>query len=216
MFLDELKIFFRHGRQFVPDVTTMELTPMFRGRPLISEGITAEEATHAAALCPVSAILLSPFRIDLGTCVFCKECQFAMPEKIRFTNDYKIATNVRENLVITEGEDNPVRLDSEKVRKEIRSLFKHALKLRQVSAAGNNSAEMELNAAGNVNFDMGRYGIEFVASPRHADGVVITGPVSQNMSAALQICYDAIPDPKVIQLPFREVSREAVHAWGGL
>ena len=200
MFLDELKIFFRHGRQFVPDVTTMELTPMFRGRPLISEGITAEEATHAAALCPVSAILLSPFRIDLGTCVFCKECQFALPGKIRFTNDYKIATNVRENLFITEGDNNPVRLDPEKVRKEIRSLFKHALKLRQVSAAGNNSAEMELNAAGNVNFDMGRYGIEFVASPRHADGVVITGPVSQNMSAALQICYDAIPDPKVVIL----------------
>ena len=59
---------------------------------------------------------------------------------------------------------------------------------------------MELNAAGNVNFDMGRYGIEFVASPRHADGIVITGPISENMAGALQICYDAIPAPKLIIL----------------
>ena len=98
------------------------------------------------------------------------------------------------------GADQPVRLDPEMVRKEIRSFFKHALKLRQVSAGGDNSAEMELNAAGNVNFDMGRYGIEFVASPRHADGIVITGPITQNMAEALQVCYEAVPSPKIIIL----------------
>lgn len=57
-----------------------------------------------------------------------------------------------------------------------------------------------MGASGNANFDMGRYGIEFVASPRHADGVVITGPVSENMAEALQICYDAIPSPKIVVL----------------
>jgi Ni,Fe-hydrogenase III small subunit len=72
--------------------------------------------------------------------------------------------------------------------------------LRQVSAGGDNSNELELNACGNVNFDMGRYGIEFVASPRHADGVVITGPITENMAEPLQICYDAIPHPKIIVL----------------
>ncbi len=54
--------------------------------------------------------------------------------------------------------------------------------------------------SGNVNFDMGRYGIEFVASPRHADGIVITGPITENMAEALQICYDAVPHPKIIIL----------------
>ena len=58
----------------------------------------------------------------------------------------------------------------------------------------------ELNAAGNVNFDMGRYGIEFVASPRHADGIVITGPISKNMAEPLQMTYDATPSPKIIIL----------------
>jgi Ni,Fe-hydrogenase III small subunit len=207
--LKEINIIRRHGKQFVPDLRKAALPEIFRGRPVISGELTATEAAMVGNLCPVGAIDTNSnasggnyvnCSIDLGKCVFCRECEFALPGKIRFTNDHKMATNARERLVVASGIDRPVCLDPEKVRKEIRSFFKHALKLRQVSAAGDNSAEMELNAAGNVNFDMGRYGIEFVASPRHADGVVITGPISQNMAEALQICYDAIPSPKIIIL----------------
>jgi Ni,Fe-hydrogenase III small subunit len=93
-----------------------------------------------------------------------------------------------------------ISLDPELVRNEIQKLFNGSLKLRQVSAGGDNSTELELNACGNVNFDMGRYGIEFVASPRHADGIVITGPLSRNMAEALEITYNAIPSPKIIIL----------------
>jgi Ni,Fe-hydrogenase III small subunit len=200
VFFDELKILYRHGRQAVPDVTKVALTPLFRGRPVIRKGISAEEIAQVCEICPVRAIQASPLRLDLGKCVFCNECQQVLKGKITFTNDYRLASNLRENLIITEGDETPVRIDPDKVRKEIRTVFKHALKLRQVSAGGDNSVEMELNAAGNVNFDMGRYGIEFVASPRHADGVVISGPVTRNMAAALQICYDAIPDPKIVIL----------------
>jgi Ni,Fe-hydrogenase III small subunit len=106
----------------------------------------------------------------------------------------------REDLIIKPASDMPVRLDEKMIRKEVRKLFRKSLKLRQVSAGGDNSCEMELNATGNVNFDFGRYGVEFVASPRHADGIVITGPVSSNMSEALNICYDAVPEPKIIIL----------------
>jgi Ni,Fe-hydrogenase III small subunit len=200
MLFGEFKIYSRHGRQSVPDLRSVELTPLFRGRPVISGEITPEETAKIVKLCPTGAISASPCSIDLGKCVFCKECQFALPGKITFTSDYKIAANSREALVICAGQDKTISLDPEKTRKEIRSFFKHALKLRQVSAAGDGSCEMELNAAGNVNFDMGRYGIEFVASPRHADGIVITGPVSENMAKALQICYDAVPDPKIVIL----------------
>ena len=104
--------------------------------------------------------------------------------KIRFTNDYRIAVNKRENLIVYPGREN-LKLDDDTIRKEIKKLFRGA-KLRQVSAGGDNSCELELNACGNVNFDMGRYGIEFVASPRHADGIVITGPVTSNMAEALR------------------------------
>ncbi len=200
MLFGEFRIYSRHGRQSVQDLRSVELTSLFRGRPVISGEITPEETMKIIKLCPTGAISGSPCSIDMGKCVFCKECQFALPGKITFTNDYKIATNSRESLIIRADDDKPVMLDPEKVRKEIHSFFKHALKLRQVSAAGDGSCEIELNAAGNVNFDMGRYGIEFVASPRHADGIVITGPVSENMAKALQICYDAVPDPKIVIL----------------
>ncbi len=196
----ELNIFRRHGRQYVPDLRAAALPAIFRGRPVISAGITADETLRLSRLCPVGAIGTEPCSIDLGRCLFCMECAFALPGRIIFTNDHKMAVNVREGLVVKAGEDLPLRLDPAKVRPEVRSLFKHALKLRQVSAGGDNSAEMELNAAGNVNFDMGRYGIEFVASPRHADGIVVTGPVTVNMAEALQITWDAVPSPKVLIL----------------
>ena len=131
---------------------------------------------------------------------FAGSVRAGFPELFRFTKDYKISSVTREGLIISEGEDHPVLMDSEKIRKEIRRYFGKSLKLRQVSAGGDNSCEWELNAAGNVNFDMGRFGIEFVASPRHANGIVITGPISKNMAEPLQICYDAIPHPKIIIL----------------
>ena len=91
------------------------------------------------------------------------------------------------------------RLDEGTIRKVIRRVFR-IVKAPAGFCRRHNSCEMELNAAGNVNFDAGRYGIDFVVSPRHADGIVITGPVSENMSEALHICYDAVPEPKIIIL----------------
>lgn len=195
-----IKILRQHGVQYVPNLRTAELTPLFRGRPVIMGEVSADLAATLAKLCPSGAIEKNPFSIDLGKCVFCRECEFAAPENIRFTNDYRISTNNRENLIIKADHDNPIILDPDLVRKEIRKLFRRSLKLRQVSAGGDASNEMELNAAGNVNFDMGRYGIEFVASPRHADGVVITGPITENMAEALQICFDATPKPSLVIL----------------
>lgn len=196
--LDNLKILFRQGRQYIPDVTSVEVPGIFRGRPVISnEKINEEEL---AAFCPTNAISVHPVSIDLGKCSFCGDCAFAFPNKIKFTKDYKIATNDRNQLVIKEGVDEPIMLNPELIRKEIVDFFSGSLKLRQVCAGGDNSNELELNACSNVNFDMGRFGIEFVASPRHADGIVITGPITESMAQPLQICYDAIPEPKIIIL----------------
>ena len=196
--LDNLKILLRQGKQYIPDVTKAKLPGIFKGRPVItSERINEEELIE---LCPTKAISLNPVSIDLGKCTFCGECAIAFPNKIKFTTDYKIATNERKRLVIKEGDDNSVDLNADLVRQEIYSYFHDSLKLREVCAGGDNSCELELNACSNVNFDMGRFGIEFVASPRHADGIVITGPITDNMAQPLQICYDAIPEPKIIVL----------------
>jgi len=196
--IDNLKILFHQGKQYIPDITKVEIPGIFRGRPIISDEKVDEKAL--AEVCPTQAISINPVQIDLGKCTFCGECALAFPNKIKFTKEYKIATNNREGLIIKEGEDFPILLNPDLIRKEIRHYFSGSLKLRQVCAGGDGSCELELGACGNVNFDMGRFGIEFVPSPRHADGIVITGPITKNMAEPLQICYDAMPDPKIIIL----------------
>ncbi len=196
--LNTLKILQHQGKQYIPDLRNAKVPGIFRGRPEIS--LETVDTRALMDVCPTDAIYTDPVRIDLGKCTFCGECARLFPSKIRFTTDFKLSSNDRARLIISEGSVSPVEIDPAKVRKEIRKIFGGSLKLRQVSAGGDNSCELELNAAGNVNFDMGRYGIEFVASPRHADGIVITGPVSRNMAEPLQITYDAIPSPKLIIL----------------
>ena len=200
MILDELKIVKHQGKQFIKDVTKVSLPESFRGIPHISDSKVNNQ--KLIDFCPTNAILEKheKLAIDLGKCAFCGDCQMQYPHKIKFSNQYKMATNSRENLVITEGESKPIKIDADQIRKEIQSIFNRSLKLRQVSAGGDNGNELELGACGNVNFDMGRYGIEFTASPRHADGIVVTGPISEHMAEALQIAYDAVPEPKLFIL----------------
>lgn len=193
-----VQILYHQGKQYIPDLTKAKVPGIFRGRPEISLEKVDEKAL--ADICPTGAIMTGPVRIDLGKCTFCGECTRLFPGKIKFTTDYKLATNERDRLIISEGSVESVKLNPDHIRKEIHKIFGGSLKLRQVSAGGDNSCELELNACGNVNFDMGRYGIEFVASPRHADGIVITGPITVNMAGPLQITYDATPSPKLIIL----------------
>ena len=196
--ISDFKILSHQGKQYIPDVTTVEVPGIFRGRPVISR--KEVDIKNLVEICPTHAISASPVSIDMGKCLFCGECAHAFPDKINFTKDYKLSSNYRDGLIVREGVDNPIVLNPSLIRKEITKLFGGSLKLRQVSAGGDNSCEWELGATSNVNFDMERFGIEFVASPRHADGIVITGPITENMAEPLQICYDAIPEPKIIVL----------------
>ncbi len=134
-------------------------------------------------------------RLDLGRCLFCTNCVEACPEQaIRFTQDYRLAARMREDL-ITDAE--APRL-AQALDDATRRLFGRSLKLRQVSAGGCNACEADVNVLNTIVFDLGRFGIQFVASPRHADGLLITGPVTQNMRLALQKTYDAVPSPKIV------------------
>lgn len=198
--LNKIKILLKHGKQYIPDLTQAELPVSFHGGvPVISSDVAADYTPELKKLCPTGAISAAPLSIDLGRCIFCNECAMRYPEAIKFTTNYKIAANVRENLVVTAGED-PRLFDPDRVRAEIKKTFGRALRLRQVCAGGDGSTEMELGASLNVNFDFIRYGIDFVASPRHADGIVITGPITRNMAVPLELCYNAIAKPKIVIL----------------
>jgi Ni,Fe-hydrogenase III small subunit len=97
-------------------------------------------------------------------------------------------------LVLGEKEFQLARALDEKTRR----IFGRSLKLRQVSAGGCNGCESDVNVLNTVVFDLGRFGVQFVASPRHADGLLITGPVTQNMELALRKTYDAVPSPRLV------------------
>jgi Ni,Fe-hydrogenase III small subunit/ferredoxin len=190
-----LKVRLSQGRQYIVDMRAA-VPRGFRGRPVIREGACEAGCSACVEVCPTDAIAVAPVRIDLGKCLFCNECALACPDKkIEFTADTHMASATREGLVVrmADGAPSPVA-----VSEGLKKLFGRSLKLRSVSAGGCNGCELELNALANVNFDFGRYGIDWVASPRHADGLVLSGPLTRNMSAALELTYAAMPEPKFV------------------
>lgn len=197
MLFGKAKILRSHGWQYIPDLDAVTLTEEFRGFPILSETKEKGDIERAAKLCPTGAITTTPLTLDMGKCLFCGECQRCAPRNIHFTNEHRLAATRREDLVVKAGDTAP-KFDTSVIRPEIARYFGQALQLREVSAGGDCSVEMELNATGNVNFDFGRYGVGFTASPRHADGLVLTGPISQNMAEALDICYNSIAEPKIL------------------
>lgn len=152
-------------------------------------------------VCPTQAIARPPQQavtLDLGRCVFCGECVAACPAgAITRTGDHRMAVRAREDLVLGGAGREEVRL-AVALDAEMRRLFGRSLRLRQVSAGGCNACEADTNVLGTIGWDLGRFGIQFVASPRHADGLLITGPVSKNMELALKKTYDAVPAPKLV------------------
>ncbi len=168
----------------------------FRGRPVIDTSLCPDVCRGCAAACPTRAIDFDTgkARIDLGKCVFCPLCADACPQQaIRYTTAPEMAVRRREDLFVT-GE--AIALAAALDRKML-AVLGRALRLRQVSAGGCNGCEQELVATGNVVFDLSRFGVQFVASPRHADGIVVTGPVTANMRHALLETWAAVPSPKI-------------------
>jgi Ni,Fe-hydrogenase III small subunit len=125
--------------------------------------------------------------LDVGACLF-------SPEEGAYNRDYRMATATRDALVTATGE---IELASA-LEARAQKLFRRSLRLRSVVAGSCNGCEAELVALGNVVFDLARFGVQFVASPRHADGIVVTGAVNHNMRRALELTYEAVPPPKLV------------------
>jgi Ni,Fe-hydrogenase III small subunit/Pyruvate/2-oxoacid:ferredoxin oxidoreductase delta subunit len=196
-----LKIRKNQGSQAIPDIKKAAIRPPFRGFPVI-KAKACGECSICFSICPAKAISQNPLSIDMGKCIFCGDCGRECQENfIQFSSFYKTAADNRKQLLVTKEVTSDSYLsEAVTAQKNISRLFGTSLKLRQVSAGGCGGCEWELNACGNVNFDMGRFGIDIVASPRHADGILITGPISENMAPALDDAYHSTPDPKVVIL----------------
>ncbi len=188
----------KQGHRTIPYPDQLPVLPdRFRGLPVVDTSKCPEECRACAVACPTDAIAIdgAGFRLDLGRCLFCTDCAQACPEgAIRYSQEYRLAVRRREDLVY----DGRALKVAEALDQKTRRLFGRSLKLRQVCAGGSGACEADLNVLNTVVFDLGRFGIQFVASPRHADGLVVTGPVSENMRTALLETYTAIPAPKLV------------------
>lgn len=173
------------------------LPDAYRGRPVIAADQCPPDCEKCLTICPTAAISRpnQGLVVDLGRCIFCGECaRVCTPEALRFSADFRLAGRTRGGLVIADDSRIPLPpLDAPLLR-----LLGRSLKLRQVSAGGCNACEADTNVLGTLTFDLGRFGIQFVASPRHADGLLITGTVPTNMKLALEKTYAAVPSPKIV------------------
>ncbi len=152
-------------------------------------------------VCPTQAIVRTvgqPVALDLGRCVFCAACVEVCPGgAITQTGDHRMAVRRRADLVLGGPGLEQVRLAAA-LDEKLRRLLGRSLRLRQVSAGGCAACEADTNVLGTIGWDLGRFGIQFVASPRHADGLLITGPVTRAMELALRKTWDAVPGPKIV------------------
>jgi len=196
------------------------LAEQFRGCPEF-DFENWSDARPAAGACPTGAIALSDsdgkrtVTIDYGRCIFCGECEAASADKaVRMTRNFELAAGDRRDLIFTaeyalqaNGAHQAFlssiggRSDEEpgkRIAEAIQKLLGRSLSIREVDAGSCNGCEQEIVALNNPVHDIERFGIHFVASPRHADMLLVTGPVTRNMELALRKTWAATPDPKVV------------------
>lgn len=179
-----------------PDGEAPAMPNRFRGRPALDQA-KCQPNCPGCKICPTGALVSTDrTRIDLGKCLFCGRCAEACPNgSVTFTRDYRLAVRRREDLVLGGPGEYPL---AKAMDEQARRIFGRSLKLRQVSAGGCNACEADTNVLNTVGWDLGRFGVQFVASPRHADGLLITGAVPENMRRALRKTYEAVPGPKLV------------------
>jgi Ni,Fe-hydrogenase III small subunit/formate hydrogenlyase subunit 6/NADH:ubiquinone oxidoreductase subunit I len=179
----------------------------FRGAPRF-DFANWRDPRPAAAACPTEAISIresGQVTVDYGLCIFCGECSAADTSgAVRMSRDFELAVRDRRDLVrggagafACQEEHHPAPLEDQ-VRTAIHETLGRSLAIREVDAGSCNGCEVEITALNNPIYDLERLGIHFVASPRHADMLLVTGPVTRNMELALLKTYRATPAPKVV------------------
>jgi Ni,Fe-hydrogenase III small subunit/formate hydrogenlyase subunit 6/NADH:ubiquinone oxidoreductase subunit I len=192
-----------HRTMAFPEGPAPSLPERFRGRPEIDAGRCRDGCRACSEACPTATIRIEDgVHLDLGRCLFCDECRLACPEgAFLHGNDYRLAARNREDLRLGPEDllqgSASTRLAAA-LEEKTRRLLGRSLKLRVVSAGGCGACEADTNVLTTIGWDIGRFGIQYVASPRHADGLIVTGPVTANMRLALRKTYDAVPTPRVV------------------
>ncbi|PYP92585.1 MAG: hydrogenase [Candidatus Angelobacter sp. Gp1-AA117] len=176
---------------------------------IIPELLTAPIAAAAAEVCPTRAITTDTpveggcaLRLDYGKCIGCGRCVEVGDGAIRPAKRFSHSGVSRSELVQTWQTGSGVEAQAGEMhtsaRDRVYALLGRALNIRQLDPGSCNGCEAEITALTNPYYDLERFGIHFVASPKHADMLLITGPVTRNMATAVQKTYEAVPLPKLV------------------
>lgn len=167
----------------------------YLGRPIVLQN-KCQKCKKCVDICPTGALSFdNGLSIDLSRCIFCGKCvEGCLSGAIIFTRDFRMATTSKEALILNSDQ---MKL-AEMMGNSLKRVLGRSLMLREVSAGGCNGCELDVNVLTTIGYDLSRFGIQFVASPRHADGLFITGPITENMKLAVEKTYLAIPSPKIV------------------
>jgi len=176
---------------------------------IVPESLTVPFALRLADTCPTKAITTESrngnglaLRLDYGKCIGCGRCVEAGEGAVRQAQHLTQCGVSREELVRI-WQVYPEVKEEEQItpgvaRDQIYKLLGRALNIRQLDPGSCNGCEAEIAALTNPYYDLERFGIHFVASPKHADMLLVSGPITRNMAAAVLKTYEAVPSPKLV------------------
>jgi Ni,Fe-hydrogenase III small subunit/ferredoxin len=175
---------------------------------VVPELLTAQIAIQAAEICPTGAIAAETrdrgglaLRLDYGECIGCGRCVEVGEDAIRPAKQFSQCGLTRDELVrswrVGSGAEEG-RMAPSVARDQVYALLGRALNIRQLDPGSCNGCEAEITALTNPYYDLERFGIHFVASPKHADMLLVTGPITRNMATAVMKTYEAVPSPKLV------------------
>ncbi|MCX7745474.1 MAG: NADH-quinone oxidoreductase subunit NuoB [Clostridia bacterium] len=179
------------------------------GKPVIDSS-KCTFCGNCSKRCPTSAIILDKEKKDIGInldeCIYCSLCEDVCPSNAAFmSKEFESAEKdrnlLRKSPIVIEERtcpDESFEVIGKKVEQKIIKTFGRSLQIREVDAGSCNGCDYEINALNNSFNDLERFGVHFVASPRHADLLLVTGTASRNMELALVKTYNATPDPKLV------------------
>ena len=208
MILDVLKNSLAAPSRLIPVEALLGNCQGSRMPEVLPAGLTPGAAQLGAEVCPTAALVLERcgerllLKLDYGKCIGCGRCIQVAPEAFDRADRFTRVGVSRESLIrywdVPDGTEIVGAEPSEGVRIEIHSLMGRALNIRQLDAGSCNGCEAEIVALTNPYYDLERFGIHFVASPKHADLLLVTGPVTRNMADAVRNTYEAVPEPRLV------------------
>lgn len=203
----ERKDIMGNGVETVRDlISDLHGLPGYRGRVSLVPNVPADLASYrdAEEVCASKAIRIegqTKITLDMGRCFLCGRCEEAAPALFKVESAFAAPARKKEELIESLGEiaaNESFEKTGNELKQKIGKVLGRSLAVREVDAGSCNGCEIEVTALNNPVYDVERFGIHFVASPRHADVLLVTGPASRNMEIALKRTYEATPDPKVV------------------